>query len=62
MIELEKVDESFIKIHCEEDIARELSSFFTFKVPNHEYTPAYRKKKWDGKIRLFNLGSNTIYA
>ncbi len=62
MIELEKVDESFIKIHCEEDIARELSSFFTFKVPNHEYTPAYRKKKWDGKIRLFNIGSKTIYA
>lgn len=62
MIEIEKVDESFIKIKCEEDIARELSSFFTFKVPNHEYTPAYRKKKWDGKIRLFNLASKTIYA
>lgn len=61
MIILEKVDESFLKVRCEEDIARELSSFFTFKVPNHEYTPAYRKKKWDGKIRLFNLASKTIY-
>lgn len=62
MIQIEKLNESFIKIHCEEDIAKELSSFFTFKVPNHEYTPAFRKKKWDGKIRLFNSASRTIYT
>lgn len=62
MIEIEKVNESFIKVHSSEDIAKELSSFFTFKVPNHEYTPAYRKKRWDGKIRLFNFASRTIYA
>lgn len=62
MISIEKVDESFIKIQCEDDIAKELSLFFTFKVPNHEYTPAFRKKKWDGKIRLFNLASRTIYT
>ena len=62
MIEVEKINESYLKIHCTDDIARELSSFFTFKVPNHEYTPAYRMKKWDGKIRLFNLASRTIYA
>lgn len=62
MIEIRKIDESFIKIDCEDDIAKELSGFFTFKVPNHEYTPAYRKKRWDGKIRLFNLASRTIYT
>jgi superfamily II DNA or RNA helicase len=62
MIEIRKIDESFIKIDCEDDIAKELSVFFTFKVPNHEYTPAFRKKRWDGKIRLFNLASRTIYT
>ena len=62
MIEVEKINESFIKIHCEDDIAKELSMFFTFKVPNHEYTPAFRKKKWDGKIRLFNFAARTIYT
>lgn len=62
MIEIEKINESFLKIHCDEGIARELSSFFTFKIPNHEFTPAFRRKKWDGKIRLFNLASRTIYA
>jgi superfamily II DNA or RNA helicase len=62
MIDIVKVDESFIKVNCEDDIARELSSFFTFKVPNHEFTPAFRKKKWDGKIRLFNLAARTIYT
>lgn len=62
MIEIEKIDESYLKIHCEDDIARELSSFFTFKVPNHEFTPAFRRKKWDGKIRLFNIAARTICA
>jgi superfamily II DNA or RNA helicase len=62
MIDIEKVDESFIKIHCQDDIAKELSAFFTFKVPNHEFTPAFRKKRWDGKIRLFNVASRTIYS
>ena len=62
MIEIQKIDESFLKIHCEDDIARELSSFFTFKVPNHEFTPAFRRKKWDGKIRLFNMAARTIYT
>jgi superfamily II DNA or RNA helicase len=61
MIELEKIDESFLKIHCEKDVAKELSSFFTFKVPNHQFSPAFRKKIWDGKIRLFNTASHTIY-
>lgn len=62
MISIEKLDESFIKIHCEDDVAKELSTFFTFKVPNHEFVPAFRKKKWDGKIRLFNFAARTIYT
>jgi len=62
MVTVDKVDEVFLKVDCDESIAKELSSFFTFKVPNHQFTPAFRKKRWDGKIRLFNLASRTTYA
>ena len=62
MIRIEKIDEVFMKIHCEDSYARELSSFFTFKVPNHQFTPAFKKKRWDGTIKLFNLASRTIYV
>jgi superfamily II DNA or RNA helicase len=62
MIKIKQVDSVYIEVECEKSIAKELSSFFTFKVPNSEYNPAFRKKRWDGKIRLFNILTNRIYA
>ena len=58
---ISKKDEVFAKITCEKHIARELSEYFTFFVPGHQFTPAFRNKIWDGKIRLFNSQSYTIY-
>ena len=49
-------------IDCERAIAKELSQYFTFYVPNYQHTPAYKRKIWDGQIRLFNLYNHTIYA
>ena len=49
-------------VESEKDIAKELNGYFTFYVPNYQYTPAYKKKIWDGQIRLFNLYGRTIYA
>ena len=60
-MEISKVDSVHLKIDCEKDIARELSDFFTFTVPNHQYTPAFKNKKWDGQIRLFNLHTRKMY-
>lgn len=51
-----------LKLDCEKSLAKELSQYFTFYVPNYQYTPAYKKKIWDGQIRLFNLYSRTIYV
>ena len=56
-----KKDEVYVKISCEKHIARELSEFFTFFVPGYQFVPAYRNRIWDGKIRLFNLQSFTLY-
>ena len=61
-IEIYPYDDVFIKIDCERGLAKELSDYFTFKVPNYQYTPAYKNKLWDGRIRLFNLHTRTIYA
>ena len=51
-----------LKIESEKSIAKELSDFFTFYVPNYQYTPAFKNKYWDGQIRLFSLFNRTIYA
>ena len=60
-IQIEFYDDVYLKINCERGMAKELSEFFTFKVPNYQYTPAYKNKIWDGQIRLFNLYKQTIY-
>ena len=44
------------------DVVQELSDKFTFKVPGAEFMPAVRKKRWDGKIRLFNKMNGEINA
>ena len=58
---IRKENEAYVKVICERSTAQELSDYFTFYVPGHQFTPAYRNKIWDGKIRLFDLRSNLIY-
>ena len=59
---ISKVDEVYIKIEAESPIKQELSDFFTFTVPNAKFTPAYKNRMWDGKIRLYNLNTRKIYS
>ena len=58
---LHKKNEAFIQFECDRGLAQELSDYFTFYVPNYQFTPAYKNRIWDGKIRLADLRSNTIY-
>ena len=51
-----------IKVECERGIAKELSDYFTFKVPGHQYMPSYKNKMWDGQIKLYNIYAQTLYA
>ena len=49
-----KENESVIDIKCDPSIAEELKDFFSFFVPGHKFMPAFRRRIWDGKIKLFN--------
>ena len=57
-----KKNEVFLKIVTEPHVAHELSDQFTFEIPGAKYMPQYRKRHWDGKIRLFNLQTGEIYV
>ena len=50
-----------MKIHCENDLAYELSDYFTFNVPGARFSPAFRNRVWDGKIRLFSKATHYLY-
>ena len=58
---LHKKNESYLQFECEKSVAQELSDYFTFFVPGFQFTPAYKNKIWDGKIRLADLRNNSIY-
>ena len=62
IIRVTKFNEVHIKLHCESSIAYELNEYFTFTVPGARFSPAYKNKMWDGKIRLFHLMRQTLYA
>ena len=58
---LKKLNEAYIRFECERNVAQELSDFFTFYVPGYQFTPAFKSRVWDGKIRLADLRNFTIY-
>lgn len=61
-VKIKKLNEVYNKIECEPSIAYELNDYFTFDVPGAKFMPAYRNKVWDGKIRLFNAMTCSLYG
>lgn len=61
-VKIKKLNEVYNKIECEPGVAYELNDYFTFDVPGAKFMPTFKNKVWDGKIRLFNLMSCTLYS
>ena len=57
-----KKNEVFLHIQAEPHVCMELSDHFTFEVEGAKFSPAYRNKYWDGKIRLFSTATGEIYC
>jgi len=61
-IDLTLKDYSMLRINCSSSCAAELSEHFSFYVPGYKFMQAYKRKVWDGKIRLFNRMNGEINA
>ena len=59
---ISKINEVYVKIHCERHISKELHEYFSFLVPGYTFVPAYKNKVWDGKIYLYHLNDSKIYT
>ncbi len=55
------VNEVFVKVFCNQSVARELEDRFKFEIPNARFHPKVKAKIWDGKIRLFSARTHQIY-
>ena len=58
MIEVNKINQTFAILKCERGISQELSDYFSFFMDGYKFTPAFRNRLWDGKIRLAKLLPN----
>ena len=56
------MNSAHVRVIADKDVATGLQSFFTFEVPGAKYTPAYKRRVWDGKVRLFNAYSGILPA
>lgn len=57
-----ELDSVWVGVECDDDLAQELSDHLTFDAPGAQFSPAYRRGHWDGKIRLFNTKTRKLYA
>ena len=60
-VTVSKIDDVFMKVDCDDGLARDLYDFFSFTVPNAKFMPSVRNRYWDGKVRLFSLKTKKIY-
>ena len=47
-------DHSQILVTAHPSIDQELREYFAFYVPGYRYMPAYKRRQWDGRIKLYN--------
>lgn len=57
---ISKKNEIDLQLECGQHILYELQEAFSFDVEGASFSPAYRKKYWDGKIRLCSVAASTI--
>jgi len=59
---VDKLNDVYIKIDADASIRRELSDYFSFEVPGYKFTPQFRNRVWDGKIRLYSYATGQMYV
>ena len=59
-IDVESIDEVRYYVKTEKALKQELRDYFSFMVPGAQYMPMFKKRLWDGKIRLYDILSSTL--
>lgn len=58
---VEKLDDVYMRVFGDASIEQELSDFFTYEYPGARFTPQYKARLWDGKVRLYDQVRKTLY-
>lgn len=55
-----KLNESAVEIDASEDILHNIYTMFSEYVAGFQFAPTYKARRWDGKIHLFNMKTQSL--
>ncbi len=61
-VHLKFINYVHVKVIAEPSILMELSEYLTFFADNYKFSPKYRSRMWDGKIRLVHSLTGVVYS
>lgn len=61
IIQVEKINEVYLRFFADSNVESEIVDYFTFDYPGARFTPQYKARKWDGKVRLADKNRKTLY-
>lgn len=53
-IRIRMINHSYFAVECHPAQEAELREYFSFFVPGYKFMPAFKRKVWDGKVKLYN--------
>ena len=59
---VEKISEVYLRVYGDVSCEADLEQFFTYEVPGARFTPKYKARLWDGKVRLYSIIRKTLYV
>ncbi len=63
ILKVEKLNEVYLRVYSEDmGLESDLSDFFTYEFPGARFTPKFRARLWDGKVRLYDVLRKTLYC
>lgn len=61
-IKVRILNHSYMAIESNPAQEMELREFFAFFVPGYKYMPAYKRKVWDGRVKLYNTVTKQLHV
>ena len=61
-IRVRRLNHANLHVECDFGQAAEIKEFFSFFVPGYQWMPAFKRRIWDGKIRLFDTNTGELPA
>lgn len=59
---IEKLNNVHLRVYSDPAVEQELCDFFTYEYPGAKFTPQYRARLWDGKVRMYDMYRKTLYV